>query len=112
MRSVVALLLVLPACDREAATRPAPRAGIAAPCALSAAAEFTNDCRVVRTVVDGRTVLTFIAPDGGFRRLEVGVGGSGIVAADGAIPARTRADGKGGVEVAIADDRYRLPATP
>lgn len=87
-----------------------PIVGISAPCALAGAAAFDSVCRIVRTAVGGRTVLTLNAPDGGFRRVEVAADGSGIVAADGSIPAATRGDGVGGVEIAIGADRYRLPA--
>lgn len=109
---VIAALLLLTACEREAAVEPTQVAGVAMPCALAGAETFDGACRVVRTVADGRTLLTLIAPDGGFRRVEVAADGSGIAAADGALPARTRADGAGGIEIAIAEDRYRLPAAP
>lgn len=88
------------------------RAGIAAPCALDGAEAFDAACRVVRTVADGRTILTLNAPDGGFRRVEVAADGSGIASADGAVPARTRTVATGEIEIAIAQDRYRLPAAP
>lgn len=111
MRFFVALVFFLAACDREPEAASAP-AGVAAPCALGGAGAFDSECRVVRTVADGRTVLTLIAPDGGFRRVEVAADGGGIATADGALPARTRPDGAGGIEIAIAQDRYRLPAAP
>lgn len=109
MRTLTVLLL-LAACGRDPAPEATQAPGIAVPCALGGAEVFSAECRVARAVVDGRTVLTLIAPDGGFRRVEVAADGSGIAAADGALPARTRADGAGGIEVAIAGDRYRLPA--
>lgn len=107
---VVAALVLLAGCERGQDPEPAQVAGIAAPCAIGGAAEFAGTCRVVRTVAGGRVVLTLIAPDGGFRRLEAAADGRNIAAADGAEPARTRPAENGGIEVAIARDRYRLPA--
>lgn len=112
MRFAVALVLVLTACEREPEAESAQPAGIATPCALAGAAAYDSECRAVRTVADGRTLLTLNAPDGAFRRFEVAADGSGIAAADGALPARTRPDDAGGIEIAIARDRYRLPAAP
>ncbi len=66
-------------------------------------------CRAARTA-DGLT-LTVRAPDGSFRRLRVTDDGRGVVAADGALPAIVTIVGDGIIEVVIADDRYRLPAT-
>lgn len=107
---VVAALLVLAGCDRAELSTPEQAVGSAIPCAIRGASDFTVSCQIVRSVASGRTLLTLIAPDGGFRRIEVAADGSGIAAADGAQPARTRPDGAGGIEVAIAGDRYRLPA--
>lgn len=109
---IFAGFLLLTACGSEAADDPVQPEGTAMPCALAGADAFDGQCRVVRSVADGRTLLTLIAPDGGFRRVEVAADGSGIAAADGALPARTRVDGAGGIEIAIAQDRYRLPAAP
>lgn len=109
MKCVPALLL-LAACDAAKTPEPEKLVGVAAPCAVAGAAEFTSTCRVARAVVEGRTVLTLIAPDGGFHRVEVAADGSGVAAADGAEPARTRRGTNGEIEVAIAQDRYRLPA--
>ncbi len=103
-------IILLAACGREEAAEPVQVAGIAAPCALEGAETFDTACRVVRTVVEGRTVLTLNAPDGGFRRVEVDADGGGIVAADGSVAATTRGQDAGGIEIAIAGDRYRLPA--
>lgn len=108
----VVLLLLLGSCGGERAVDPTPVVGITVPCALAGATAFDSACRVVRTAVGGRTILTLNAPDGGFRRVEVAPNGSGIAAADGALPARTRTGGAGGMEIAIAQDRYRLPAAP
>lgn len=112
MKVAFVMLTLLAACGREPDVEPTQVAGIGAPCALGGAEAFDSECRLVRSVVDGRTILTINAPDGGFRRVEVAADGTGVTAADGALPARTRADGAGGIEVAIAQDRYRLPAAP
>ncbi len=110
MRTCLPVLVLLGSCGRERTADATPVVGIAAPCALAGATAFDSVCRVVRTAVGGRTVLTLNAPDGGFRRVEVAPDGSGIVAADGSVPAFTRGDGAGGIEIAIGGDRYRLPA--
>jgi hypothetical protein len=55
--------------------------------------------------------LTVRAPNGGFRRLLVTKDGRGVIAADGAVPARVCPVSANRIEVAIAGDRYRLPAT-
>lgn len=56
-------------------------------------------------------VLTIRHPDGGFRRLRVTSDGRGVVAADGAETAKVTIVGPGDIDVAVGDDRYRLPAT-
>ena len=80
-------------------------------CAVEGSAVFERRCTVERIEgADGLT-LTLRAPNGSFRRLLVTDDGRGVVAADGADPAivSVRADNQ--IEVAIAGDRYRLPAT-
>lgn len=84
--------------------------GVRAGCALNGAEAF-GDCTVQRTSLEAGAILTLIAPDGGFRRLAVAADGAGIMAADGAQAARVGTGPGGEVEVAIAGDRYRLPAT-
>ena len=56
-------------------------------------------------------VLTIRHPDGGFRRLRITADGRGVIAADGAEPARVSVIGPADIEVAVGGDRYRLPAT-
>jgi hypothetical protein len=75
-------------------------------CAVDGEREFTPVCD--RELVDG--LLTLRHPNGGFRRLQVMTDGRGVVAADGAQPARVSTVGDSVIEVSIADDRYRLPA--
>lgn len=75
-------------------------------CALSGSDRFAADCAIERT--EGATTLTIRHPDGGFRRLQVS--GDGFVTADGAASAVVRALADGRNEVAVENDRYRLPA--
>jgi len=79
-------------------------------CAVDGAA-FARACTVERLTGDEGLVLTLRAPSGSFRRLLVTKDGRGVVAADGAEPAKVTVIGSGRIEVAIGGDRYRLPAT-
>jgi len=109
VRSALALLLLAAAagCNKEAPGDPLP-AGTAIDCALAGSEEFTPDCTMERATRGEQTLLILRHPDGGFHRLEIGVEGRGIVAADGADSAVvTRGDGQ--VEVQVGPDRYRLP---
>lgn len=80
-------------------------------CAIDGARDFQRNCAVDRNQTDAGLVLTVRHPDGAFHRLLVTKDGRGVVAADGAQPAKVTIIGGNGIEVAIADDRYRLPAT-
>ena len=79
-------------------------------CALDGAARFTGDCRAERVRRDGTLYLVVHHPDGGFRRFVIMNDGSGLAAADGADLATIRMAGTL-IEVTVADDRYRIPAT-
>ena len=79
-------------------------------CATGADA-FAPVCVVERTSTKDGLALTLRAPNGGFRRLLVTKDGRGVIAADGAEPARVIPLGPDQIEVAIGADRYRLPAT-
>jgi hypothetical protein len=79
-------------------------------CAI-AGGPFAHVCTVERTAGKDGLTLTVRAPSGSFRRLEVTADGRGVVAADGAEPAKVTVIGRGRIEVAIGGDRYRLPAT-
>ena len=68
-------------------------------------------CTVDREQREERLVLTVRRPDGGFRRLLVTRDGRGVIAADGAEAARVAVAGADRIDVALGDDRYRLPAT-
>lgn len=80
-------------------------------CAFGEMAQFERFCAVERTSGADGLVLTVRKPSGGFRRLRVTGDGRGVVAADGAEPARVRIIDEGRIEVEIAGERYRLPAT-
>lgn len=80
-------------------------------CAPAGAGEFRRTCTVERVEGAEGTVLTVRHPDGGFRRLLVTTDGRGVVAADGADKAVVSIIDDDRIEVAVAGDRYRLPAT-
>ncbi|PSJ39954.1 hypothetical protein C7I55_12205 [Sphingomonas deserti] len=80
-------------------------------CAVAGAETFAPDCSVERRMTSDGLALTVRGPDGGFHRLLVTRDGRGVVAADGAVPAQVTPVAANRIEVAIAGDRYRLPAT-
>ena len=107
MRLAALALLALAACSEEAPGDPQP-AVTPIDCALAGSTEFTPDCTMERDTREEQALLIVRHPDGGFHRLELGVEGRGIVAADGADMAVV-AQGQGMVEVSVGPDRYRLP---
>jgi len=113
-----ALLLALAGCgDPEAASDALDRADARAAeegrieCAIRGAADFERTCTLERVSGADGAELILRAPDGGFRRLGVATDGRGVVAADGSEPAIISVVADNRIEVAIAGDRYRLPAT-
>jgi hypothetical protein len=76
-------------------------------CRPEGVADFAAVCLLERT----DDTLTLRKPDGGFRRLIVATDGRGVVAADGAEPARVSVIGEGRIEVTIGGDAFRMPAT-
>ena len=80
-------------------------------CAVAGADTFAPDCSVERRMTGDGLALTVRAPHGGFRRLLVTKDGRGVIAADGAVPAQVTPVAANRIEVAIAGDRFRLPAT-
>ncbi|USI71881.1 hypothetical protein [Sphingomonas morindae] len=116
MRRRFALLLlplVLAACQKKAEDPVIDAAARATslPCALSGSVTFQTQCTVERMVSGDGLALLIHHPDGGFRRLTVTTDGRGVVTADGAETARVTVIDPGTIQVAIDDDRYRLPAT-
>lgn len=87
----------------------APESG-GIPCARGEGA-LAPDCTIDRTPTQDGVILTIHHPDGGFRRLKIARDGRGVIAADGAQPAKVTVTGAHEIEVAIGGDRYRLPAT-
>lgn len=80
-------------------------------CARGNGNTLKPDCSIERTPTQDGVILTIRHADGGFRRLRVTRDGQGVVAADGAQAASVTVIGPHEIEVAIADDRYRLPAS-
>jgi hypothetical protein len=113
------LLLALGACgDAGEATQEALAAseekaadGGSIACAVDGASSISRECRMERLSGPEGTMLTMRHPSGGFRRLLVTTDGRGVVAADGADLAVVSVIGEDRIEVAIAGDRYQLPAT-
>ena len=119
-RHLVALMvlpLALAACQKggsgnDADTAAADTAGAAhVPCALHGADAFDASCPIERVVSGEGLALVLHHPDGGFRRLLVTTDGRGVVTADGSENATVSVVDPGTIEVAVGDDRYRLPAT-
>ena len=106
------VLLPLAACGEEPAppSGPQPEAE-RVECALAGAEAFEPVCTVERTVAPDGLTLTVRGPSGTFRRLLVTKDGRGVVSADGAEPAAVTPVAGNRIEVAVAGDRYRLPAT-
>jgi hypothetical protein len=80
-------------------------------CAPPGTADLTPVCTLDRTETAAGTILTLRHPDGAFHRLQVTRDGRGVIAADGAEPARVTPVGPDRVEVELGGARYRLPAT-
>jgi hypothetical protein len=99
-----------PAAHKDAGTA----AGVAADDGMiecrDGGAAFARACMVERSDSPRGGVLTLRKPDGGFRRLLVTRDGRGVVAADGAEPARVTVLAPDRIEIAIGGDAFRLPA--
>ena len=106
MKRSAALLPLISACGGP----PADKADDRIECALEGAAGFQRVCTVERSSGPG---FTFVirGPSGGFRRFTATGDGRGLVAADGAEPARVTIIADDRIEVAIGGDVFRLPAT-
>lgn len=88
----------------------AATAGAMVSCALGEEQDFTETCTFQRFVGAERTTIVLGRGDSGFRRFSRTADGRGLIAADGAEPARVTIIGDAQVEIAVGDDRYRLPA--
>ena len=76
-------------------------------CALGGAERLEADCMLVRASDGGELVIRH--PDGGFRRF-VGSAGADWRTADGAqAVAASAPQADGTIELAVGEDRYRLP---
>lgn len=80
-------------------------------CAPAGNAAFSRQCTLDRVQSAEGLILTVHKPDGGFHRLLVVKDGRGVVAADGAEPAKVTIVADHQIEVALGGDRFRLPAT-
>ncbi|RZT54775.1 hypothetical protein EV283_1557 [Sphingomonas sp. BK036] len=80
------------------------------PCAHGSAA-LAPTCTVEQALGKDGLILTVRHADGAFRRLLVTQDGRGVIAADGAEVATVTVVGRDGIDVALGNDRYRLPAT-
>ena len=96
--------------QRKATASVAHAQGDRIACATGTGA-LTESCTFSRERTPAGLVVTIQRADGGFRRLLVTRDGRGVVAADGAQPARVRVVGADQIEVMLGGDRYRLPAT-
>ena len=110
--STLATLLLLAACgdSEEGEETAAAAGGEKVECAIGGAA-FENKCTVERIAGSEGLTLVIRSPSGSFRRFLVTKDGRGLVAADGAETAAVSVLSDKRIEVAIAGDRYRLPAT-
>jgi hypothetical protein len=108
------LPLAVAACGDKAASDPFAQGGGTAElveCAPVGQTAFERKCAIERMQEPAGLTLTIRHPDGAFRRLLVTGDGRGVVAADGAEPATVSVVGGNVIEVSVAGDRYRLPAT-
>ena len=117
------LVLQLAACGSAPSEQPAGPAGQAAnqatppqgapriPCAPPGVAELSATCTVERVQTREGVVLTLRHADGAFHRLQITADGRGVIAADGAEPAKVTPVGPDRIDVEVGGARYRLPAT-
>ena len=79
-------------------------------CALEGAKSYDRSCTLDEMTSANGDILVVGRSDVGYRRLLIATDGRGLVSADGAEPAKVTIVGDGLIEVAVAGDRYRLPA--
>ena len=95
----------LSACREQTA---ADEDGEAIMCSLAGAKEFKPDCRLERTVADGKPTFVIRHPDGAFHRLTVSPDAQHLLAADGADVTQS-ARKQDRYEVILGQDRYVVP---
>jgi len=108
---ILAPVCLLAACSEAVPYRAAGDGEDSIDCALAGATKFEAVCAVERAAGDGKRLLIVRHPDGGFRRFEIVSDGRGLVVADGAEEASVSVLEQNRIEVSVAGDRYRLPAT-
>ena len=112
---LLSLILAVSGCGEdpaEQATPPSPAPDTeTVECALDGQPAFTAACTVEKAEGPDGLTLTLRSPSGSFRRLLVVKDGRGVIAADGVDKAQVSTIAGNRIEVAIAGDRYRLPAT-
>jgi uncharacterized membrane protein len=115
-----ALLVLSAACSEERGVERHAESQVERPLAVTeldrvpcahAGETLSTKCTIERQTTKKGLTLTVRHPDGAFRRLAVATDGRGVVAADGAEPARVAVIDAATIEVAIGGDHYRLPAT-
>jgi hypothetical protein len=79
-------------------------------CALGGSTDFAQNCTMEQIASTEGTILVLGRADSGYRRFRITTDGRGVEAADGAEPATVTIIDNGLIEVAVANDRYRLPA--
>jgi hypothetical protein len=99
----------LPETPNQAAIAKAPEAP-RIECAAPGSGAFASTCTVERAETPNGVILTLRRPDGGFHRLQITRDGRGVIAADGAEPAKVTPLGADRIEVELGGARYRLPA--
>ena len=79
-------------------------------CAAPGEADLAPICTLDRTETPNGVILTLRHPDGAFHRLQITRDGRGVIAADGAEPAKVTPLGPDRIEVELGGARYHLPA--
>jgi hypothetical protein len=116
MKKSFSLILLLSACGEsgpasEDVLASAPQGAERIECAIGGGAAFAPVCAVDRARSPEGLTLTVRGPNGSFRRLLVTTDGRGVINADGVEQAVVTPLGTDRIEVAIGNERYRLPAT-
>jgi hypothetical protein len=108
--SSFALPLLLAGCGNGAVQPQAGEGAERIDCAIGRGAQYGPDCLVEREQREGEALLVVRQPGGGYRRFVMPSGGGAIDAADGADAVTSRMHG-GYLEVSVAQERYRFPAS-